>query len=156
MGCQLSAVSQVDRLCSKTLHVRVADKKWVQALKSLEKMIIYNLNNHMKPDLVNSLAFHEDIKIFCETQVAPSQILKKSHQLSLASGAKKRPLKMINDRGLKEILWRLEQKLRFPPLVAGLILLGFVSNCTTGPAYQTGKTPSSGTYGIKKTISINR
>ena len=48
------------------------------------------------------------------------------------SEAKNSQLKMVKDIGLREILWRLEQKIRFLPLLSGVFLLGFIIEFISG------------------------
>ena len=154
VGSQLSAVSEVDRLHSKTLYLRVADKRWILALKGLEKKIINEFNNRLKSNLVNSLSYHEDKKGFCEIRKTPLQISKKNcFPLPMPpSEAKNSQLKMVKDIGLREILWRLEQKIRFLPLLSGVFLLGSISNCATDQSYFSKENPSSRAYVVSETI----
>lgn len=131
VGRRLAAVSRIDRLASQTLHVRVTDKRWVPALKSLEKDIVREINQRTGQTLVNRLAFREDGKTSGTHRKKPKGAIKNPE-----SGGGE------NRRG---------HKLRAPNSLAALILLSFAIGCAAADSgYRLESTYPVKTYVIKK------
>ena len=52
VGTQIAAVSVVEQISRKTLHIRVQDSEWLQALEGLKKKIIKELNSRAGKQLI--------------------------------------------------------------------------------------------------------
>ncbi|MFQ5673554.1 MAG: DciA family protein [Nitrospinales bacterium] len=130
VGRRLAAVSRIDRLASRTLHVRVADKSWVAAFESLEKDIISELNRRAGETLVSRLTFREGGTTSGAGRETPAP----------------RPASAKNTR-------RRARKPRVRHTMAALSLLSFAIGCASADSsYQLGTTYPSGTYIVKKVV----
>ncbi|MEE9259364.1 MAG: DciA family protein [Nitrospinaceae bacterium] len=59
VGREIAAVSEIDRLAGKTLHVRVAGGEWLPALESLSNKIIREINQRAEEKLLSRIVFKE-------------------------------------------------------------------------------------------------
>ncbi|MBC8284755.1 MAG: DUF721 domain-containing protein [Nitrospinae bacterium] len=55
VGKEIAAISTVEQISRKTLHVRVQGSEWLQALEGLKKKFIQELNSRAGKQLVDKI-----------------------------------------------------------------------------------------------------
>jgi tetratricopeptide (TPR) repeat protein len=126
VGRELMAVTRVNRVSGRVLHVIVSEQKWFPALQSIRGKIIASVNQCAGVQLIDSITFEEDSVGYPARESAPDRKGLVPQEQMRPQGNKA----MIKDENLQDILDRIATKFLTIPL-AGMLL--FVSNCSTLP-----------------------
>ena len=149
VGKDLTAITQVKKLSSKTLFVIVSDKIWFSALESLRKKIITEINQRAGSILVTRIVFQEGLiinPVTENTSVREKQCFlehKKTGETEF----------MTEDESLRVILDRISDKFQVVSLAWVLL---FVSNCTTLSTDQARIIDLSNSYAVRAAEKLTK
>jgi tetratricopeptide (TPR) repeat protein len=126
IGRELMAVTRVNGVSGKVLHVTVSEQKWFPALQSIRGEIIASVNQRAGAQLIDSITFEEG-SVSCPAGESAPERKGLVFQEQMKSQGNKT---MVKDENLQDILDRIDTKFLTIPLV---LMLLFVSNCATLP-----------------------
>jgi len=129
VGKDLASVTQVKKFSSKSLFVTVSDRVWFSALDSLREKIINTINQRAGSVLVNRIVLQES-SVVNHTIKKPT---KEKKHYSLEQNKTQTLEAGVKDESVKNILDRISRKLQ---VVSSVVILVFISNCTTIPRDQ--------------------
>ena len=124
VGKDLASVTQVKKFSSKSLFVTVSDGVWFSALDSLREKIINTINQRAGSVLVNRIVLQESSAVN-HTIKKPT---KEKKHYSLEQNKIQTLEAGVKDESVKNILDRISRKLQ---VVSSVVILVFISNCTT-------------------------
>jgi len=129
VGKDLALATRVNKFSSKSLFVTVSDRVWFPALEPLREKIIKTINERAGSALVNRIVFQEGL-IVESIKKNPSEEKKQS---SLKHNTMQAPEMGMKDESVKNILDRINCKIK---VILPIVILAFISNCTTFPVDQ--------------------
>ena len=120
------AVTRINRVSGKVLHVTVSEQKWSPALQSIRGEIIASINQRAGVQLIDSIIFEEGPVGYPAGESSPERKGFVSQEQMKSQGNKT----MVKGENLQDILDRIATKFLTIPLA---VMLLFVSNCSTLP-----------------------
>jgi tetratricopeptide (TPR) repeat protein len=129
VGREISHVTVIDKMTSKTLYITVAGTEWLKPLESLRKNIISEIKQHPGFSLLTRIIFrHGKVPHYEESKVSHQKPLLPKPELGQIPDEFRGSLAMIKDNDLREVLTRLSKKINWSLAAVGLLV--FLSNCT--------------------------
>jgi tetratricopeptide (TPR) repeat protein len=158
VGREVSQVTAIDKMTSKTLYITVAGTEWLKPLESLRQNIISEIKQHPGFSQLTRIVFRQgNVPHYRDPKVAHQKSLLPKPELGQIPDEFKGSLAMIKDNDLKEVLTRLSKKINWSLAAVGLLV--FISNCTTAntqlQATPEGPVSLASSYAVKGVTSTN-